>query len=168
MRTKVRQLTLKDRHKHLLKMVRSNWLKLTLAMSCMIVMAGATSATAFLVKPVLDDIFLNKDLIMLKLVPIVIIAVYFINGISRYGQSYLMNYVGESIIKDLRDMLYDRIQDLSLAFFHEEKTGALMSRITNDVQVIKSMVSLITTFNEDDSITIKRTELLVNPDHIES
>jgi subfamily B ATP-binding cassette protein MsbA len=148
------KITLKSRHKRLLGMVKANWLKLAMAMGCMLVMAGAASATAFLVKPVLDDIFFKKDLTMLKLVPIAVIVVYFVNGISRYGQEYLMDYVGESIIRDLRNMLYDRIQDLSLAFFHEEKTGALMSRITNDVQVIKSMVSTAVTSTLRDIFTV--------------
>ena len=135
-------------------MVKSNWLKLMIAMGCMLAMAGASSATAFLVKPVLDDIFFKKNLTMLKLVPIAVIIVYFLNGISRYGQEYLMNHVGESIIRDLRNMLYDRIQDLSLAFFHEEKTGALMSRITNDVHIIKSMVSTAVTTTLRDIFTV--------------
>ena len=142
------------RHKQLLSMVKSNWIKLTMAMSCMVLMAGASSATAFLVKPVLDDIFFKKDLTMLKLVPLAVIVVYFINGIGRYGQEYMMSYVGEGIIRDLRDMLYDRIQDLSLTFFHAEKTGALMSRITNDVHVIKSMVSTAITTSLRDIFTV--------------
>jgi subfamily B ATP-binding cassette protein MsbA len=145
---------LKPRHRKLLSMVKSNWLKMAMAMACMLGMAAASSATAFLVKPVLDDIFFKKNLTMLKLVPVAVIAVYFLNGLSRYGQEYLMNHVGESIIKDLRDMLYDRIQDLSLAFFHEEKTGALMSRITNDVHIIKSMVSTAVTTALRDIFTV--------------
>ena len=148
------RIKLKPRHKQLIGMVKSNWLKMALAMGCMLGMAGASSATAFLVKPVLDDIFFKKNLTMLKLVPIAVIVVYFFNGLSRYGQEYLMNHVGESIIRDLRDMLYDRIQDLSLAFFHEEKTGALMSRITNDVHIIKSMVSTAVTTTLRDIFTV--------------
>jgi subfamily B ATP-binding cassette protein MsbA len=154
MKIPLTQLQLKERHRRLLSMIKANWLKLSLAMACMLLMAGASSATAFLVKPVLDDIFFKKNLTMLKVVPIAVIVVYFINGIGRYGQEYLMNYVGESIIRDLRDMLYDRIQDLSLAFFYKEKTGALMSRITNDVSVIKTMVSTAVTTTLRDIFTV--------------
>ena len=154
MKIPVLHIKLKERHKRLLLMIKANWFKLSLAMSCMLLMAGASAATAFLVKPVLDDIFFKKNLTMLKLVPIAVIIVYFINGIGRYGQEYLMNYVGESIIRDLRNMLYDRIQDLSLAFFHKEKTGALMSRITNDVNVIKTMVSSAVTSSLRDIFTV--------------
>ena len=123
-------------------------------MACMMVIALATSATAFLVKPALDDIFLNKDSRMLTLIPVVIIIIYLLRGIGMYGHAYLMNYVGESVIRRLRNSLYDHIQDLPISFFHKEKTGALMSRITNDVGVIKGMVSTAVTGALKDTFTI--------------
>ena len=145
---------LKDRHMRLIAMVKANWVRLAFSLGCMLIMAGATSATAFLVKPVIDGIFLRKDMALLKLLPLAVIAVYFVNGLSRYGEEYLMNHVGESIIRELRDKLYERIQDLPIAFFQEEKTGTLMSRITNDVHIIKTMVSSAVTSSLKDSFTI--------------
>lgn len=123
-------------------------------MLCMLVMAAATSASAFLVKPVLDDIFFNIDVTMLKLIPLAVLIIYFLRGLAMYGQEYLMNYVGESIIRRLRNDLYDCISDLPLSFFHKEKTGVLMSRITNDVNIIKAMVSTAVTGSLKDSFTI--------------
>jgi subfamily B ATP-binding cassette protein MsbA len=120
----------------------------------MLVIAVASSATAFLVKPVLDDIFFNKDTTMLKIIPVVVVLIYFLRGLGMYGQDYLMNYVGENVIKTLRNDLYSRIQDLPIAFFHKEQTGVLMSRITNDVNVIKAMVSTAVTGSLKDSFTI--------------
>ena len=148
------KLKLKDRHKRLLALIKENKLRLFLAMACMSVIAVASSATAFLVKPVLDDIFFNKDTTMLKIIPLVVILIYFLRGLGMYGQDYLMNYVGENIIKDLRNDLYNRIQDLPIAFFHKEQTGVLMSRITNDVNIIKTMVSTAVTGSLKDSFTI--------------
>jgi len=145
---------LRDRHMQLLAMVKSNWGKMLMAMVCLLAMAGTESATAFLVKPVLDDIFFKQDLTMLKLIPMAVVLLYFIKGLGMYGQEYLMNYVGEDIIRRLRNRLYDRIQDLSLAFFHKEKTGTLMSRITNDVHIIKSMVSTAVTGSLRDVFSI--------------
>jgi len=127
----------------------------------MLVIAISTSATAFLVKPVLDDIFFNKDHQMLILIPIAVILIYFLRGLGSYGQEYLMNYVGEGIIRNLRNDLYDRIQDLPLAFFHKEKTGVLMSRITNDVNIIKAMVSTAVTGSLKDSFTIVGLTLVI-------
>ena len=148
------KLKLKNRHKHLLALIKENKLRLFLAMACMLVIAVASSATAFLVKPVLDDIFVNKDTAMLKIIPLAVILIYFLRGLGMYGQDYLMNYVGENIIKDLRNDLYNRIQDLPIAFFHKEQTGVLMSRITNDVNIIKTMVSTAVTGSLKDSFTI--------------
>ena len=148
------KLKLRKRHKRILALIKENKLRLFLAMVCMLVIALASSATAFLVKPVLDDIFFNKNITMLKIIPLAVVLIYFLRGLGMYGQDYLMNYVGENIIKDLRNELYDRIQDLPIAFFHKEKTGVLMSRITNDVNIIKTMVSTAVTGSLKDSFTI--------------
>jgi len=130
-------------------------------MVCMLVIAIATSATAFLVKPVLDDIFFNKNTRMLIIIPIAVILIYFLRGLGSYGQEYLMNYVGEGIIRNLRNDLYNHIQDLPLAFFHKEKTGVLMSRITNDVNIIKAMVSTAVTGSLKDCFTIVGLTLVI-------
>lgn len=123
-------------------------------MGCMLVVAASTATTAFLVKPVLDDIFFKKNAAMLKLIPVVVIIIYFVRGLSYYGQEYLMNYVGQSIIKRLRDSLYFHMQDLPISFFQKEKTGVLMSRVTNDVNIIKAMVSTAFTSALRDCFTI--------------
>ena len=145
---------IKDRHKRLLLLIKDKWLRLSFAMGCMMVVGVSTSATAFLVKPVLDDIFLKQDVRMLKIIPVAIVIIYFLRGIAYYCQVYLMSYVGQSIITSLRNILFSKIQDLSLSFFHEEKTGALMSRVTNDVNIVKEMVSNAVTGALKDSFTI--------------
>ncbi|RJP85937.1 MAG: ATP-binding cassette domain-containing protein [Desulfobacteraceae bacterium] len=123
-------------------------------MVCMLAVAGTSSITAFIVKPVLDDIFLKQNVAMLKLMPIMVVVIFILRGAAMYGEEYLMNYVGEHIIRRLRDALFDRIIDLPLAFFHKERTGVLMSRITNDVNVIKNMVSTAVTGSLRDVFTI--------------
>lgn len=131
----------KERYKSLLKITARHWQKLFFAMLCMIVVAGSTAASAYLVKPMLDDIFVNKDRAGLLFIPVAAIVVFLLKGLATYGQHYLMSYVGEQVIKSFRDTLYERIIDLPLAYFHQEKTGTLMSRITNDVNIVKGMVS---------------------------
>ncbi|MFO7839548.1 MAG: lipid A export permease/ATP-binding protein MsbA [Desulfosalsimonadaceae bacterium] len=138
---KFRKEIVKKRNQQLFAYIRDQWGKLLLAVVCMIVVAGTTSATAFIVKPVLDDVFLNKNEFMLKLMPMLIIVIYFLRGAGRYGQEFLMQYIGETVIFRLRNNLYDRISDLPLTFFQARKTGGLMSRITYDVNIIKNMVS---------------------------
>jgi len=144
----------RPRYQYLLTLIKENRLRLFVAMICMLVVAGATSATAFLVKPVLDEIFVKKDMAMLRLLPLGVIVIYLLRGLGLYGNAYLMNYVGESIIRRLRNRLYDQMMDLPLSFFQSERTGVLMSRITNDVNIIKSMVSDAVTSSLRDFFTI--------------
>jgi len=151
---KLSKQVIQKRNRQLLAYIKDQWGKLTLAMICMVVVAGTTSATAFIVKPVLDDVFLNKNEFMLKLMPLLIMLIYTLRGAGMYGQEFLMQYVGETIIKRLRSNLYDRIIDLPLAFFHLQKTGGLMSRITYDVNIIKTMISQAITGALRDVFTI--------------
>jgi len=138
----------------MLGLVKEHRFKLFLAMCCMIVVAATTAISAYLIKPALDDIFVNKDSRILGLIPMVIVIVFFIRGLGMYGQQFFMSYVGEGVIRHIRNMLYDKIIDMPLSFFHEEKTGNLMSRVTNDVNVIKNMVSTAVTGALRDFFTI--------------
>lgn len=107
----------------------------------MLFVSAATSGSAFLVKPVLDDVFFKKDLTMLKLIPLAIVAIFMLKGLFDYGQAYLMSYVGQRIIADLREKIYNHLQSLSLSFFTRNPTGTLMSRITNDVSMVQGAVT---------------------------
>lgn len=125
----------------ILALVKPHWLRLLLAMGCMILVASLTAAMAYTIKPVVDEIFMEKDMTKLKLLPFVIVLLFVMKGSCEFGQGYLMNYVGLSIIKRLRDELYSHIQMLPLSFFHKQETGVLMARIMNDVSILKEMVS---------------------------
>jgi subfamily B ATP-binding cassette protein MsbA len=130
-----------NRHRELLQMIKGHRLKFIGSMICSLLISGTTAASAKIVGPAIEEIFINKDLKMISLFPLLIMGLYFIKGIGTFGQEYLMSYVGQDIIRQLRNRLYGKIQDLPISFFQAEKTGVLMSRITNDVNLIKNMVS---------------------------
>ena len=130
-----------SRRKKILELVLTYRIQLVTASLCMVVVAAANGAMAFLVKPVIDDIFVARDREMLILIPGLAVLVFLLKGLGTFGSEYLMNHIGERIIRYFRNALYERITDLPLAFMHKEKTGALMSRITNDVNIVKGMVS---------------------------
>ncbi len=142
------------RREKIIGLILSHWKRLVLAALCMVVVAGANGAMALLVKPVMDDIFIAKNKEMLLLIPGLAIFVFFLKGAGSYGSEYLMNYIGQRIIRHFRDSLYEKITDLPIKFIHTEKTGVLMSRITNDVNIIKGMVStaVITLFRDSFSV----------------
>jgi subfamily B ATP-binding cassette protein MsbA len=128
-------------YRRLLEFVKPYWKHLAGAMVCMLFVSAATAGSAFLVKPVLDDVFFKKDLTMLKLIPLAIIGIFLLKGFFDYGQAFLMSYVGQRIIADLREKIYNHIQSLSLSFFTRNPTGVLMSRILNDVNMIQGAVT---------------------------
>ena len=148
------KIDIRDRHRRILALIRKNSARLVLAAGCSLMVSAATTATGYLIKPVIDDIFVNQDTTGLVWLPLLVIAVFFVKGVGSYGQEYFMNFVGEDIIRRLRNQLYDRIQDLSLAFFQKERTGVLMSRITNDVNILKAMVSTAVTGSLRDLSTV--------------
>lgn len=109
----------------------------------MVFVSASAGAAAMIIKPILDDIFLSRDEVMLKLLPLGVIGIYFVRGIGRYFASSLMQTIGQLAVRDIRDDLYTRLQRLSLRFYSTRKTGALMSRITNDVNQIQDAVSIV-------------------------
>jgi ATP-binding cassette, subfamily B, bacterial MsbA len=140
--------------RRLIQLIKPYWVRLSAAMVCMLVVAGTTSLMAFMVKPVLDDIFIQKNATTLSFLPLLIILLYIVQGFFSYGQSYLMSFVGEKIVAGLREGLYSHLQKLSLSYFDRTATGRLMSRIINDVNLIQGAVSSAVTGILKDSFTI--------------
>ncbi len=127
--------------KRLLGYIRPYMGRLVVAMICMIVVAFATAFSAYLVKPVLDDIFLNKDVFKLMFLPVVVIVLYLMKGGAMYGQRYLMAFIGQRIVANIRRDLYFHLQDLDLFYFFKNSTGAILSRLINDVNLLRGAVS---------------------------
>ncbi len=128
-------------YRRLLGFVIPYWRRLLVAMICMGGVSAITAAFALLTKQVLDDVFINKDVFMLKVLPLAIIGLGVLKGLFNFAQGYLMNYVGQRVVADIRERLYDHLQTLSLSFFDRTPTGVLMARITNDVAAIQGAVS---------------------------
>ena len=106
------------------------------AMACMILFGSTNGAMPFLVRFIFDDIFTAKNAAVLQVLPIAIILVFVFRGLCGFGSAYLSEYVSNQVINDLRKDLNAHIQDLSLGFFNQQATGALLSRVTSDVYVI--------------------------------
>lgn len=112
-----------------------------LAILGMALSSGGTAFTAWLVQPLLDKIFIAKDREMLQLLPYVIIVVYALKEAGRYMQAYYTAYIGQDIIKRFRENILENLLKLDLSFFHEYRTGELISRNTNDVERVRTVVS---------------------------
>lgn len=109
----------------------------------MIAVAVGTAGTAHLIKPVLDDVFINKDVEMLTLMPFLLVAVFMLQGIGKYVQVYYTSYIGQDVVRKLRDKLVSHITYLDMAFFKNMHTGEILSRVTNDIARIQMVVAQI-------------------------
>ncbi|MEA3352544.1 MAG: ABC transporter ATP-binding protein [Campylobacterota bacterium] len=107
----------------------------------MIMVAIGTSGTAYVIKPVLDEIFINHDKTMLQVLPFVVVFLYSLKGFGRYIQTYYISFIGTDIIRVVRDKFLVHILKQDIKFFHQKHGGELMSRLTNDINAIQAGVS---------------------------
>ncbi|MEA1913841.1 MAG: ABC transporter ATP-binding protein [Campylobacterota bacterium] len=107
----------------------------------MVLVAAGTSGTAYVIKPILDDIFITKNEQMLHILPFFVVALYFAKGAGRYVQAYYAGFIGLDIIRRVRDKLILHTLHLDIGFFHSRHSGELISRITNDINMIQHAVS---------------------------
>ncbi len=140
--------------KRLLKLTKPYKFRLVIALVCMAAVGALTSGQAYIVKPALDDIFLNKNAFALMWIPLAVIGIFGLKGICNYCQIIMMSYIGLRIVADLRNKLYEQIQNQSLAFFTQHPTGILMSRIMNDVMAIQTASSEAVTSIIKDTFSI--------------
>ncbi len=145
----------------LLSAVRSYMGQLALAILCMIVLAGTTGIYAYLVGPLLkllasggmaggedivqfipslDPAGLSREKLFL-LVPVLILVVAAVKGISYFGQFFLMGRVGQKVVADLREEMFRRLTTLSPSYFDRSATGQIISRFTNDVYAVEQAVT---------------------------
>jgi subfamily B ATP-binding cassette protein MsbA len=102
---------------------------------------AATLATAQIVQPMMDEMFIAKDEEMLVLIPLAFVAIFFIKSIGRYIQSIYMNYIGMHIVSRLRETLLEKMLFLDMKFLFSNRSGELISRITNDIGRVQYFVS---------------------------
>lgn len=134
-------MTNKDIIRRLSAVLKPHSRKLVVAMVTMVAVGGFNALQAYLVKPLLDEIFIKKDATLLNLLPLLLLAVFFVKGVFYFLYSYFLEMAGQCVIRDLRTRLYSHIIDQPLSFFHKTSTGELISRVINDVSIVQSCVS---------------------------
>jgi subfamily B ATP-binding cassette protein MsbA len=127
----------------LLPYVRRHLPMLALGGLLALVVSAMDGAIAWLVKPAMDEIFINRDMVMLRLIPLALLGAYVVKGVARYLQAYLMAAVGENVVARLRADLYRHIQGMPLAFFSDRHSADLMSRILSDVNRLARLSSTV-------------------------
>jgi subfamily B ATP-binding cassette protein MsbA len=130
-----------EMYRRLLRFVRPYRNKMAIAILCMLATAALNSSIAYMVKPVLDDIFINKRWLMLRFLPVILLVLYFLKGAFTYAQNYLMMFIGERVVMSLRNELFAHIHSLSMDFFTKRSTGLIMARINSDVVLVQRAIT---------------------------
>ncbi len=128
--------------------------RLAAAIVAMLAFSGITALLAYLVKPVLDEVFFVRRAKMLYLLPPLIILLYLVKGALAYAHRYYMSFIGNGMVARMRDELFCSLQRQPLAFFDTNATGDLMSRLTYDVNLLQTSVTGVATSFFKDGFTI--------------
>ncbi len=128
--------------------------KLAIAVCMMVIIAATTAAFAKLIEPILDKIFIEKNEAALWPIGISVIVLFAVRGLATYSEAMLMNGIGQGIIRDLQNRMFRHVIRADLAFFHGSQTGALVSRFTYDVGMLRYAVANTITGMGKDILTL--------------
>ena len=124
--------------------------RFVLALVLMALVAASTAVLAKLMEPVLDEVFTAKDRDQLLLVAGFVLATFVVKGLANFGQQVVMEGVTQRIVADVRKRLFSHLMTADLAFFHATSSGALISRMMNDVALLHMAVGkTLTGFGKD-------------------
>lgn len=121
---------------------------------CMAIAAATTASLAKMLQPLFDDVFMARNETMLFQVATLVFVIFFLKGLSSFGESVSMIYVGQKIIADIQKRLFDHFINADLAYFHARSSGELVSRFTNDVNLMRSAVTTALTGMGKDTLSL--------------
>lgn len=122
----------------LLEHLRPYKFRLLMAAICTAMASAGTVVLPWIIKDLVDQVLSEKDAEMLTYIALSVVVIFLFRGFFFYGQSYLISYVGQRVVIDIRREVFKKIQRLSMAFYDKNKTGTIMSYVTNDVSALQS------------------------------
>lgn len=136
-------------YRRLISYIKPYMPRLMAAVVCIVLAAAANLYVPWIMKDVIDKVLAQKDMLLLNGIALGIVVVFFFRGLFFYGQTYLVSYIAQRVIIDIREELYRHLQRLSLSYYEKRKTGTIMSYITNDVAalqtaLIDSLIEMVT------------------------
>jgi subfamily B ATP-binding cassette protein MsbA len=128
-------------YKRLLTYLRPYKTRLVWSAVFMLLTSAMISAQAYLVKPVLDKVILAKNMKLGLLLPPALVLVTILKGAAAYAREYMMGWIGQKIVNDIRDQLYAHVESLSISYFTKVPTGTIISHIINDVNLVQGALT---------------------------
>ncbi len=114
-----------------------------IAMIAALIVAGLSGAQAYMVKPLLDKIFFEKNTYFLAVLPFALVALFAVKGFFYGLNFFLLEKIGQTIIRDMRVQVFEHVHRQALSFFHKTPTGELISRVISDINLMQSAISTV-------------------------
>ena len=127
-------------YRRLLSYLWPYWKRLLLSVVCMLFVSGSNLIVPWIIKDMVDDVLMEKNVEMLYAIIVAIIVIFAIRGVTTFGHRYLMGYIGQRVITDLRARLFAHLQKLSISYYDKRRTGEIMSNLTNDIQALQTAI----------------------------
>ncbi|MEE8618346.1 MAG: ABC transporter transmembrane domain-containing protein, partial [Nitrosomonadaceae bacterium] len=138
----------------LMNYVAPYWLVFNLVLLGMVLMATTDSMLPALIKPMLDDVIVNKNQESMQLIPLAIIALFVVRGVASYIGSYAINWVSNTLIVDLRTAMFDKLLTLSPRYYVGQTSKSLISKLTSEVTQVTQDAANVVTILVKDTLTI--------------
>ena len=141
-------------YKRLFSYVKPYTSRLCLAIFFSIIVGVIATSPVPIIQKTFDSIFTEKDYFMLKVIPLVLVALYLLKAILMYTQNLIMFGISWELVVQFREKLFAHIHRLPFGFFEENETGKLISRINNDVAIMQSTVTRLLKEFLQNSVTL--------------
>lgn len=131
-----------EEFRRIFELVRPYWRRVALAGGASIIVSALSGSLAWLVKPIMDDIFVKKDSFLLMMIPFLVFFIFFVKGIFLMLNGYLIGSVNQKMVMSLRNRLFSHILNLPVGYFGRSSSGELISKVINDITLLNGLVSL--------------------------
>jgi len=138
----------------LLGYVKPYWRTFAISILGMAVTAATEPLLPALLKPMLDGTFIHKDDTVIRLVPLLILVIFFVRGVASFVGTYAIGWVGNKVVMDLREEMFNKLLTLPTHFYDDHATGNLISILTFNVNMVTNAATNVVTVSVRDSIVI--------------
>lgn len=127
--------------KRIISLIKPYWVRLLVAGLCSLIVSGLSGALAWLVKPAVDKVFVEKGSANIVFLSLAIMLAFLGRGVFGFFHTYLMESAGAKVVRDIRNKLYRHMLYLPMSFIHRDSTGAMLSRVINDAGAVQSLLA---------------------------
>ena len=140
--------------RRLWRYIRPHWRRAAWAVATMCLVAVFNGTVVLLLKPIVDKIFIAKDFKMLRLAAVAVPLFVGLKVMLSYAQNYLMSWLGQKVAQELREELFQHLQDLPLDYYSTHRSGDVLNRVTGDLVVLQTALNSVPLYLIRDSMTV--------------